>query len=321
MLEIAEVEELRGRHVVGSDGNKIGKIDEIYLDEESGRPEWALVNTGLFGLKSSFVLITGAEADGDQLTVPFDKATVKDAPNIDPEGALSPEEEEILFAHYGRTDYAGAVPATAGAPQAAAPAATGDPAEDPAADTTQVAGPSASLAEARIAREDESGLGGAVADSDGTGGERTLEELQELRRGPEGETGRSDTEDPVPPDGGPPPRQDHEAEPPAATIGQDEEHPRGAGEQTTGDAASDPRSEHWEDEALAERGNATATPESGPAHVPSEHDALEAPETGDASAPAGGGTSSGRARLRKYVAPGSAEAEGPGAPDPKQGVQ
>ena len=41
--------------MVDRDGDKIGNIDAIYLDDETGEPEWALVNTGLFGTKSSFV--------------------------------------------------------------------------------------------------------------------------------------------------------------------------------------------------------------------------------------------------------------------------
>ena len=41
--------------VFGADGDKIGTIEEIYLDAETNEPEWALVNTGLFGTKSTFV--------------------------------------------------------------------------------------------------------------------------------------------------------------------------------------------------------------------------------------------------------------------------
>ncbi len=49
MSEASEVLEWRGRTAVGVDGEKLGKIEEIYLDAETQRPEWALVNTGLFG--------------------------------------------------------------------------------------------------------------------------------------------------------------------------------------------------------------------------------------------------------------------------------
>jgi uncharacterized protein (TIGR02271 family) len=92
---------LRGQDLLSQDGNKLGTIEEIYLDTDTGRPEWALVATGLFGSKQSFVPITGASQEGDAMTVPFDVATVKDAPKVDPDGALSESEEQDLYRHYG----------------------------------------------------------------------------------------------------------------------------------------------------------------------------------------------------------------------------
>ena len=81
----------RGQDVVDGDGDKIGKIEEIYLDAETNEAEWALVSTGLFGGKQSFVPIRDASPSGDGVRVAFDKATVKDAPKVDPDGRLSPE--------------------------------------------------------------------------------------------------------------------------------------------------------------------------------------------------------------------------------------
>ena len=100
-----EIQDWTGRTVEGPDGHKIGKVDEIYLDDRTGQPEWALVNTGLFGTKSSFVPIAEATTTGDTVTVPFDKDKVKGAPNIDGGQHLSPQEEAELFRYYGRTDY------------------------------------------------------------------------------------------------------------------------------------------------------------------------------------------------------------------------
>jgi sporulation protein YlmC with PRC-barrel domain len=95
--------------MVDSDGDKIGKIEEIYLDAETNEPEWAVVTTGLFGTKQTFVPIGDASTSGDGIRVPFDKATVKDAPKVDPDGALSQDEERQLYQHYGReySDYSG----------------------------------------------------------------------------------------------------------------------------------------------------------------------------------------------------------------------
>jgi uncharacterized protein (TIGR02271 family) len=91
----------RGEQLRGSDGEKLGKIEEIYLDSETREPEWALVTTGLFGTKQSFVPLRGATTADDGVTVPFDKSTVKDSPTIDPDGALSQAEEAELYRHYG----------------------------------------------------------------------------------------------------------------------------------------------------------------------------------------------------------------------------
>jgi uncharacterized protein (TIGR02271 family) len=87
--------------MVDRDGGRIGTINAIYLDDRTGEPEWALVNTGLFGTRASFVpLAQAAEADGD-VRVPYDKQLVKDAPRIDSDGHLSEAEERQLWRHYG----------------------------------------------------------------------------------------------------------------------------------------------------------------------------------------------------------------------------
>jgi hypothetical protein len=103
-----DVHGLRGRDLIGRDDAKLGTIEEIYLDTETDQPEWALVTIGLFGTKQSFVPISGMSREGDRVSVPFDNATVKDAPKVDPDGQLSEREERELYRHYGldygRTD-------------------------------------------------------------------------------------------------------------------------------------------------------------------------------------------------------------------------
>ena len=92
---------LRGQDLIGRAGDKLGTIEEIYVDTDTDQPEWALVATGMFGSKQSFVPISGAGRKDDAVTVPFDKATVKDAPKVDPDGRLSESEEQELYRHYG----------------------------------------------------------------------------------------------------------------------------------------------------------------------------------------------------------------------------
>jgi uncharacterized protein (TIGR02271 family) len=91
----------RGRDAVDSEGGKIGSIDEIYMDAETGKPEWLAVTTGLFGSKVSFVPIAEASETGGEVRLPYDKQQVKDAPTAEADGELSQEEEASLYRHYG----------------------------------------------------------------------------------------------------------------------------------------------------------------------------------------------------------------------------
>jgi uncharacterized protein (TIGR02271 family) len=105
MATMQEIETWRGRTLYDRDGDKIGTIEDVYLDRSSGDPEWVAVKTGLFGSNVSFVPIRDASADGDDVRVSHEKDLVKDAPNVEADGQLSPEEERRLYQHYGRSDY------------------------------------------------------------------------------------------------------------------------------------------------------------------------------------------------------------------------
>lgn len=101
MPDQAEIMEWRGCEVIDRDGDKVGRLDEIYVDRETGKPEWAIVNTGLFGRKSSFVPLAEAIRDGGMIRVPYEAQQVKDAPSVDPDGEISLEEEQAVYSHYG----------------------------------------------------------------------------------------------------------------------------------------------------------------------------------------------------------------------------
>ena len=101
MTQVTEAYEWRGRDVVSGDGDKIGTLEEVYLDTHSGRPEWATVKTGLFGKKQSFVPLADSSPEGGRVVVPYSKEQIKDAPSVDPDGELSQEEEQRLYSHYG----------------------------------------------------------------------------------------------------------------------------------------------------------------------------------------------------------------------------
>ena len=117
MIGTDTLDRVIGQDVYDESGEKIGSAAEVYLDDETGRPEWVTVHTGLFGTKESFVPIRNADLTDDGLRVPMSKDQVKDAPKIDTDGHLSPQEEEELYRYYGMgagTDTARRRPATAG---------------------------------------------------------------------------------------------------------------------------------------------------------------------------------------------------------------
>jgi uncharacterized protein (TIGR02271 family) len=101
MIGTEAISRVIGKDVYDQSGDKIGSAAEVYLDDESGQPEWVTVRTGLFGTKESFVPIRDADLTDDGLRVPVSKSQVKDAPKVDTDGHLSPQEEQELYRYYG----------------------------------------------------------------------------------------------------------------------------------------------------------------------------------------------------------------------------
>jgi uncharacterized protein (TIGR02271 family) len=93
-----------GQTLYTSDNEKVGKIGQVYLDDDTDRPEFLTVNTGLFGMNESFVPAADADVTSDGVRVPFTKDQIKDAPNVDVDGGhLDQAEEKRLYQHYGMT--------------------------------------------------------------------------------------------------------------------------------------------------------------------------------------------------------------------------
>jgi uncharacterized protein (TIGR02271 family) len=101
MLTRNDTQKLLEADVYETDGTKIGSAADVYLDAQTGEPEWVAVKTGLFGTKQSFVPLDRATLEGDRIVVAFSKDQVKDAPRIEPDGQLSPAEEDELYTYYG----------------------------------------------------------------------------------------------------------------------------------------------------------------------------------------------------------------------------
>src|SRR5215212_5228728 len=101
MISRDSVQTLIGGTAYTNDGDKIGSIGTVYLDNASGEPAWVTVKTGLFGSNESFVPLDQAEQTGDGIRVPYDKDRVKNAPNIETDRELSEQEENQLYSYYG----------------------------------------------------------------------------------------------------------------------------------------------------------------------------------------------------------------------------
>ncbi len=101
MVELDNIREWRGQDVVDPDGEKIGKLEDVYFDIESDQPQFARVKTGLLGRRLTFVPLMDAVAGRDQLQVAYDKDRVKDAPSIEPDAELSDQEEADVYRFYG----------------------------------------------------------------------------------------------------------------------------------------------------------------------------------------------------------------------------
>ena len=92
MLNRDNIENLLNKsgNVIGTDGEKIGSIGQLYADDDTGEPTWVTVKTGLFGTSQSFVPVEGARTQDDDLVVPYTKDHVKDAPRVEVDGHLTP---------------------------------------------------------------------------------------------------------------------------------------------------------------------------------------------------------------------------------------
>ncbi|MFK5632978.1 PRC-barrel domain-containing protein [Ornithinimicrobium sp. LYQ103] len=86
--------------VVDQDGEKVGAMGQIYLDNATGEPAWITVRTGWFGGRRVFVPLTTAEVLDGQIRCAYSMAKIKGAPDIEVDGHLSEADEQDLDAYY-----------------------------------------------------------------------------------------------------------------------------------------------------------------------------------------------------------------------------
>ncbi|SFB25244.1 PRC-barrel domain-containing protein [Cellulomonas marina] len=112
MLTQDEVRTIAGATAVDRDGQRLGTVGRVYLDDATGDPAWVTVRTGRFGDAESFVPLTDATLAGDELRLAHDADRVDGAPRVEVDAHLTLEEERTLYDHYG-VDDAGGTGATA----------------------------------------------------------------------------------------------------------------------------------------------------------------------------------------------------------------
>lgn len=95
--------QIAGSTAYDSEGTKLGKVGQIYIDNSTDEPTWVSVNTGLFGMSESLVPMAGSQFTDGDLHVRPTKAKIKDAPHLDAEGGISGDQERALIEHYGLT--------------------------------------------------------------------------------------------------------------------------------------------------------------------------------------------------------------------------
>ena len=91
-----------GLPVLDRERQPLGTVSDIYVDDDTGEPEWLLVTPP--GGDPTFVPVAGADAVGEQIEVPYTFDQVADAPGGGDDGVLSPEEEAAIYRHYGLAD-------------------------------------------------------------------------------------------------------------------------------------------------------------------------------------------------------------------------
>jgi hypothetical protein len=102
VLSMDQAGKVIGATAYTADGDRIGRIGQLFLDDATKQPEWITVSTGFFGTKESFVPLAEAKVEGDRVLVPYTKDQVKGAPRVDVEdGHLSENEEIELYRYYG----------------------------------------------------------------------------------------------------------------------------------------------------------------------------------------------------------------------------
>ena len=100
MTTTNDLQNMEGQTAVDVNGTKVGKIGQIYVDDQSSQPLWVTISTGMFGTRESFAPLYGSRSDGGNLRLAVTKDMVKDAPGVEADGHIEDSENEALYTYY-----------------------------------------------------------------------------------------------------------------------------------------------------------------------------------------------------------------------------
>jgi uncharacterized protein (TIGR02271 family) len=100
MTTTEELQNMEGQTAVDMNGAKLGKIGQIYVDDQTGQPLWVTITTGMFGAKQSFAPLYGSRSDSGDLYLAVTKEMVTGAPGIEADGHIEDSENEALYTYY-----------------------------------------------------------------------------------------------------------------------------------------------------------------------------------------------------------------------------
>ncbi|MGH7921457.1 MAG: PRC-barrel domain-containing protein [Candidatus Dormibacteraceae bacterium] len=100
MVETPDFREWIGDDVRSSGGDKIGNLEDVYYDADTGEPVFLLVKSGLLGRRLTFVPTERSKPGRAYLAVAYPDAEIKQAPTVDAGADLSTSDEERLYNYY-----------------------------------------------------------------------------------------------------------------------------------------------------------------------------------------------------------------------------
>ena len=92
--------ELEGRTVYSSDGEKLGKVDHVLMDE-AGAARYVEVKSGWFGMRRHTIPVSGFSSDRGNLITPYTKAQCESAPTFAEEDEIGDDDQRTIDRHYG----------------------------------------------------------------------------------------------------------------------------------------------------------------------------------------------------------------------------